>query len=121
LFFDGSQKLLGLVAGEAERAKLDRVLCLNAYFIGPEPPCDSAPFFTAGIPSTCHLSAPFYLFDPHDTIDKVCVPELPRVVGFFSSLIRRVDTQSAEELSVGMRRPRGLPEPEMPAWFRPPQ
>ena len=71
LFFDGSTKFAGILAAEAGRCGLDRLICADAYSFGPEPPCDSAPFFTAGIPSACHISGPLYLFDPQDTVDKV--------------------------------------------------
>lgn len=121
LFFDGSRRFLEILQAEAQRAELDRVLCLDAYFVGPEPPCDSAPFFTAGIPSACHLAAPYYLFDPHDTIDKVRVEELTAVARFFARTIRRVDTMAAAELAEGMRRPRGMRPAASPAWFQPPE
>ena len=121
LFFDGSRRMLGILQAEAERATLDRMLCLDAYFFGPEPPCDSAPLFTAGIPSACHISAPFYLFDPHDTIDKVRGADLTLVKHFFANTIRSVDAISAAELAEGMKRPRGMPPAPLPAWFQPPQ
>ena len=44
LFFDGSDRFAAVLAVEAERCGLDRM-------IGTEPPCDSAPSFPAGIPS----------------------------------------------------------------------
>src|SRR5439155_6687504 len=76
LFFDGSRKFARLLEEEAARHELDRMICADAYSFGPEPPCDSAPFFTAGIPSACHISGPLYLFDPQDTLDKVRVAAL---------------------------------------------
>ena len=120
LFFDGSRQFAGLLAAEAERSGLDRLICADAYGFGPEPPCDSAPFFTAGIPSACHISGPLYLFDPHDTIDKVRSVDLVPVARFFANSIRQVDTVPAAKLAEGMKRPRGLPPPPPPPWFRPP-
>jgi hypothetical protein len=120
LFFDGSHRFAGLLAAEAERCGLDRLICADAYGFGPEPPCDSAPFFTAGIPSACHISGPLYLFDPHDTIDKVRTVDLVPVARFFANAIRQVDTVPAAELAEGMKRPRGLPPAPPPSWFRPP-
>jgi hypothetical protein len=120
LFFDGSNKFAGLLAAEAERGQLDRLICADAYGFGSEPPCDSAPFFTAGIPSACHISGPLYLFDPHDTIDKVRAVDLVPVAKLFANAIRRIDPVPAAELAEGMKRPRGLPPAPPPPWFRPP-
>jgi len=120
LFFDGSPGFARLLEDEAERQQLDRLICADAYSFGPEPPCDSAPFFTAGIPSACHISGPLYLFDPHDTIDKVRAVDLVPVARFFANAIRRVDALPANELAEGMKRPRGSPPAPPPSWFRPP-
>ena len=120
LFFDGSDKFAGILAEEAERGQLDRLICSDAYAFGPEPPCDSAPFFTAGIPSACHISGPLYLFDPHDTIDKVRAVDLEPVAKLFANAIRRIDAFPAAELAEGMKRPRGMPPAPPPSWFRPP-
>ena len=120
LFFDGSRRFAGLLEAAAVRHNLDRVICADAYAFGSEPPCDSAPFFTAGIPSACHISGPLYLFDPHDTVDKVRAVDLPVVAGFFAEAIRSVDALPAAELAEGMKRPRGSPPAPPPAWFQPP-
>lgn len=120
LFFDGSRPFARILAEEAERCQLDRLICADAYGFGPEPPCDSAPFFTAGIPSACHISGPLYLFDPHDTIDKVRAVDLVPVASFFTNSVRRIDTHPAAELAEGMKRPRGMPPAPPPPWFQPP-
>jgi len=120
LFFDGSPGFARLLEDEAERQQLDRLICTDAYSFGPEPPCDSAPFFTAGIPSACHISGPLYLFDPLDTVDKVRVVDLVPVARFFANAIRRVDALPANELAQGMKRVRGSPPAQPPSWFRPP-
>ena len=120
MFFDGSRQFAGILAEEAGGCGLDRLICADAYGFGPEPPCDSAPFFTAGIPSACHISGPLYLFDPHDTIDKVRAADLVPVAKFFANTIRQVDSVLAADLAEGMKRPRGLPPAPLPPWFRPP-
>jgi hypothetical protein len=119
LFFDGSDRFAAMLAAEAERRGMDRLVCADAYAFGPEPPCDSAPFFTAGIPSACHISGPLYLFDPHDTIDKVRAVDLEPLAQFFAGAIRRTDAMSATELAEGMKRPRGMPPAAPPPWFNP--
>ena len=120
LFFDGSRRFADVLAEEAEHQRIDRLVCADAYSFGPEPPCDSAPFFTAGIPSACHISGPLYLFDPHDTVDKVRPVDLIPVKNFFANVIRRLDAIPAAELSAGMKRLRGLPPAPPAPWFRPP-
>ena len=120
LFFDGSRRFAEVLAQAAERSQIDRLICADAYAFGPEPPCDSAPFFTAGIPSACHIAGPLYLFDPHDTLDKVRIGDLVPLANFFANAIRQVDNIPAPELAAGMKRPRGLPPPGLPSWFRPP-
>ncbi|NOY42959.1 MAG: M28 family peptidase [Planctomycetes bacterium] len=120
LLTDKNPPMLELLRAGVEKWQLERVMAVDAYLFGPEPPCDSAPFFTAGIPSVCHISGPLYLFDPHDTIDKVRVEDLPRVAGLFQELVEQVDNVSGAELEVGLARHRDDPPAEMPSWFRPP-
>lgn len=120
LFFDGSRRFAGVLEEEAQRCGIDRLICADAYSFGPEPPCDSAPFFTAGIPSACHISGPLYLFDPHDTLDKVRAVDLVPVARFFANVIRQIDAFPTDELAEGMKRPRGMPPAPPPPWFRPP-
>ncbi|MBI4606752.1 MAG: M28 family peptidase [Planctomycetes bacterium] len=121
VFADGSPRMVRVLEEEVDRAGLDRTICAGAYVFGPEPPCDSAPFFTAGIPSACHISGPLYLFDPHDTVDKVRVEDLVPVARFFEGVIRSLDEVSAAELAEGMARRRGEPPPPPPPWFLPPE
>ncbi len=120
LLTDKNPSMLGLLRAGVEKWQLERIMAVDAYLFGPEPPCDSAPFFTAGIPSVCHISGPLYLFDPHDTIDKVRLEDLPRVAGLFQELVEQVDNVSGAELEVGLARHRDDPPTEMPSWFRPP-
>lgn len=121
IFAEQSPALLRVLEEEAERAGLDRAICTDAYLFGPEPPCDSAPYFTAGIPSACHISGPLYLFDPHDTIDKVRVEDLVPVASFFAGVIRGLDEVPAAELEEGVRHRRDDPPPGPPSWFMPPE
>jgi hypothetical protein len=100
---------------------LSRTIGVDAYLFGSEPPCDSAPFFTAGIPSVCHISGPLYLFDPHDTIDMVRQEDLPKVAELFYRVIRRIDTIPAVDLAKGTTRNRNDPPADPPPWFLPPE
>ncbi len=121
LFMDGSTELLRVMEEEVRNIDLDRTLAVDAFLFGPEPPCDSAPFFTAGIPSVCHISGPLYLFDPHDTIDKVRTKDLPKVAQMFYQCIEKIDSIPAADLIDGMQRKRNAPPAPSPPWFLPPE
>ena len=121
LFVDKTPELLRVLEEEVQRVNLSRTLAVDAYLFGPEPPCDSAPFFTAGIPSVCHISGPLYLFDPHDTIDMVRQEDLPKVTELFYRVIRRIDTIPASALAKGTTRQRNDPPAAPPPWFLPPE
>ena len=120
LFVDQNPRLLALLRDGVAAPELDRTMAVNPYLFGPEPPCDSAPFFTAGIPSVCHISGPLYLFDPYDTIDKVRADDLPRVAGVFRDLVEAIDPVPASELRQGIRPPSADGTSPLPSWFQPP-
>jgi hypothetical protein len=120
LFMDQGTELIKILEEEVANVALDRTLAVDAYLFGSEPPCDSAPFFTAGIPSVCHISAPLYLFDPHDTVDKVRQEDLAKVAQLFYRCIERIDSVSADDLAAGMTRKRNDPPAPPPPWFLPP-
>ncbi len=122
LFMDNNPEMVSILKQGTQNQQLDRLMAVDPYLFGPEPPCDSAPFFTAGIPSVCHISGPLYLFDPQDTIDKVRAIDLPRVQGLFRDLIEKIDTIPAEKLRVGVKHSLDDEPPPLPAWFQlPPQ
>lgn len=121
IFTEGNAALAGVLEREAKRAGIERTIGADAYLFGPEPPCDAAPYFTAGIASACHISGPLYLFDPHDTIDKVRVADLVPVTSFFAGVVEALDGIPAAELAEGLRYGRDDPPPPPPSWFRPPE
>jgi len=51
--------------------RLDRSLILPPEVFGPSPTSDGGPFHLAGVPLVNFLTAPFYLFDAMDTLDKI--------------------------------------------------
>jgi hypothetical protein len=59
---------------EAER--LDRSLVLKPDVFGPHPTTDGGFFHLEGVPLVNYLTAPFYLFDAMDTLDKIHRPSL---------------------------------------------
>lgn len=120
LFVDQNPTLLRMLESAVQTWDLDRAMAVQPYLFGPEPPCDTAPFFTAGVPAICHITGPLYLFDPQDTIDKVRADDLPRVAGMFADLIRAIDDVPASELENGLARRRDDPPADPPPWFLPP-
>jgi hypothetical protein len=60
------------VAGEG----LDRSLVLHPETFMEHPPTDGGPLHLADVPLVSFLTAPVYLFDPQDTLDKVHQPSL---------------------------------------------
>ena len=79
----------------------------------PNLPAIVPPFFTAGIPSVCHISGPLYLFDPYDTLDKVRSEDLDRVAGLFREYIEQIDNINVAVLEKGQTRHRDDPPPEL--------
>lgn len=59
---------------EAER--LDRSFVLRPDVFGPHPTTDGGFFHLEGVPLVNYLTAPFYLFDAMDTLDKIHRPSL---------------------------------------------
>jgi len=51
--------------------QLERSLILPPDIFGPMPTSDGGPFHLAGVPLVNFLTAPFYLFDAMDTLDKI--------------------------------------------------
>jgi hypothetical protein len=120
LFAQGDP-LVALIAKGIEKWGMDRSLVVDPYLFGPEPPCDSAPFFTAGIPSLNLISGPLYLFDAYDTPDKVREQDLVPVASFLAELIQEVDKLPIADLEKGLKHGRNDPPAPPAHWFLPPE
>jgi hypothetical protein len=59
-----------------EAEGLTRSLVLPPDVFGPHPTTDGGPFHLEGVPLVNFLTAPFYLFDAMDTLDKIHRPSL---------------------------------------------
>jgi hypothetical protein len=69
-----TSRLAPLEAGVREAIvaeQLERSLILPPEVFGPIPTTDGGPFHLAGVPLVNFLTAPFYLFDAIDTLDKI--------------------------------------------------
>jgi len=64
-------RLEAIVRQTLEAERLDRSLILPPEAFGPSPTTDGGPFHLAGVPLVNFLTAPFYLFDAMDTMDKI--------------------------------------------------
>ena len=62
------------------------------------PPTDAAPFHLAGVPIISMLSAPPYLFDPADTLDKVHIPSLEPITKAVINIIEQLSGKTASEM-----------------------
>ncbi|WP_327351723.1 M28 family peptidase [Streptomyces sp. NBC_01304] len=79
-FTSRSPRLESLVARTLRAEDLRRSLVLPPDVFSPMPPTDGAFFHPEGVPLVHFLSAPPYLFDPADTLDKVDAAGLESLV-----------------------------------------
>jgi hypothetical protein len=75
-FTSQSPDLEAIVQGAIAGADLRRSLVLKPDVFFETPPTDGAAFHAAGVPLVHFLTAPMYLFDSGDTLDKIHEPTL---------------------------------------------
>jgi hypothetical protein len=95
----------GLQAAVAEALREEdvrRSLVLPPTVFGDAPTTDGSAFYLAGVPIVHFLTAPMYLFDSADTIDKVHVPSLEPVTRAAIRIIESVRGRTAAELRVSL-------------------
>jgi hypothetical protein len=68
--------LEAIVRDAVAAENLERSMILPPDVFGPSPTTDGGPFHLAGVPLVNFLTAPFYLFDAIDTLDKIHRPSL---------------------------------------------
>ncbi|MDI6857408.1 MAG: M28 family peptidase [Dehalococcoidia bacterium] len=86
---------------EAER--LERSLILPPAVFGERPPTDAGAFHPAGVPLVSFLTAPFYLFDAMDTLDKIDREHLAAITRAAVRIIESTRGQTAESMRREMR------------------
>jgi hypothetical protein len=69
-------QLQDAVRSAIEAEDLRRSMIVPPTMFGPKPTTDGADFYLAGVPLVNYLTAPFYLFDAMDTLDKIHRPSL---------------------------------------------
>ncbi|MEX0785824.1 MAG: M28 family peptidase [Dehalococcoidia bacterium] len=82
---------------------LGRSIILPPDMFGPTPTTDGGPFHAAGVPLVNYLTAPFYLFDEQDTLDKVHKPSLVPVTRAAIRLVEWTAGRSAASMRAGVR------------------
>lgn len=78
--------------------RLERSLVLPPDVFGPMPTSDGGLFHPAGVPLVNFLTAPFYLFDAIDTLDKIHRPSLVPVTRAAIRIIASTGGVSAEAM-----------------------
>ena len=81
---------------------LERSLVLPPTAFGPRPTTDGGDFHLAGVPIVNYLTAPFYLFDSRDTLDKVHRPSLAPVTRAAIRIIESTRGVSAGAMRAGV-------------------
>jgi hypothetical protein len=88
-----------------ERENLERSLLMTPDAIAPIPTTDGGPFHAENVPLVNFLTAPFYLFDRMDNLDKVHAPSLLPVTRATVSIIESTRNVSAAQMRAGVRQP----------------
>jgi hypothetical protein len=84
-----------------EAEALDRSLVLKPDTFGPHPTTDGGFFHLEGVPLVNFLTAPFYLFDAMDTLDKIHRPSLVPVTRATIRVIESTAGVSAAAMRAG--------------------
>ncbi len=82
---------------------LRRSLVLRPDVFGPMPTTDGAYFHPAGVPLVHFLTAPMYLFDSCDTLDKIHVPSLEPLTAAVAQIISTTAGSSARAMRAAVK------------------
>jgi hypothetical protein len=89
------------VAEALQAEKLDRSLILAPDVFGEQPTTDGGPFHPRGVPLVNYLTAPFYLFDEIDRMDKIDEASLVPVTRVAVRLVESTQGVSAATMRSG--------------------
>lgn len=95
------RRLEETVRAAIEAEDLRRSLILPPEAFGPRPTTDGSAFYVAGVPIVNYLTAPFYLFDAMDALDKIHRPSLVPVTRAAISIIASTAGVSADAMRAG--------------------
>jgi hypothetical protein len=91
-------RLEAAVQSAIETEDLRRSLIMPPTAFGQAPTTDAAQFYLAGVPIVNYLTAPFYLFDSMDTLDKIHRPSLVPVTRAAVRIVESTAGVSAAEM-----------------------
>jgi len=94
-------RLQDAVRSAIEAEDLRRSMVVPPTMFGPKPTTDGADFYLAGVPLVNYLTAPFYLFDAMDTLDKIHRPSLAPVTRAAIRIIESTAAISATAMRAG--------------------
>jgi hypothetical protein len=103
-WFTSTEPALEAAVSDAVRAEdLRRSLVLKPTVFGEAPTTDGSAFYLAGVPIVQFLTAPMYLFDSADTIDKIHIPSLEPVTRAVIRIINSLHNRTAADLRATVR------------------
>jgi hypothetical protein len=91
-------RLQDAVRSAIEAEDLRRSMIVPPTMFGPKPTTDGADFYLAGVPLVNYLTAPFYLFDAMDTLDKIHRPSLAPITRAAIRIVESTGGVSAAEM-----------------------
>lgn len=98
-FFTSRNPELQQAVVDALRAEgVDRALIIPPDTFGDRPTTDGGAFHLAGVPLVNYLTAPFYLFDSMDTLDKIHKPSLEPITRVTIRLVEAMANISARRM-----------------------
>ncbi|MGB2695676.1 MAG: M28 family peptidase [Dehalococcoidia bacterium] len=101
-FTTRSPQLEATVRSAIEAEDLRRSHIVPPTIFGPHPTTDGGFFHSEGVPLVNYLTAPFYLFDSQDTLDKIHKPSLVPVTRAALRIIEATAGVSAREMRAGV-------------------
>jgi hypothetical protein len=102
-FFTSQNPSLKKAVVDALQAEdLDRSLVIAPNAFGDRPTTDGGAFYPAGVPLVNYLTAPFYLFDAMDTLDKIHKPSLEPITRWAIRMVESTAGISAQQMRDGM-------------------
>ncbi|HEY5640860.1 MAG TPA: M28 family peptidase [Dehalococcoidia bacterium] len=91
------------VRSAIEAEELGRSLIMPPTVFGDRPTTDGGDFYLAGVPIVNYLTAPFYLFDSMDTMDKIHRPSLVPVTRAAVRIVESTSGVSAAQMRAAVQ------------------
>jgi hypothetical protein len=104
-FTSRNEKLIDAVESAIRDEDLRRSLIMPPDVFGAHPTTDGGFFHTQGVPLVNFLTAPMYLFDSRDTVDKVHLPSLEPVSRAAIRIVESTRRTTPAEMRAGVITP----------------